>query len=72
MPDGYLLPEGVTMADVHQLDRELLASEGLEVEGLQAGTTPRMIAQQSSSTGASDLAGARSTTTTTISNYEGG
>ena len=35
LPDGYLLPEGTTMADVRQLDHELLASEGLEVEGLQ-------------------------------------
>jgi hypothetical protein len=37
LPDGYLLPKDTTMADVRQLDRELLASEGLEAEGLQAG-----------------------------------
>jgi len=36
LPAGYLLPEGTTMADVRQLDRELLASEGVEVQGLQA------------------------------------
>lgn len=36
LPAGYLLPEGTTMADVRRLDQELLASEGLEVEGLQA------------------------------------
>lgn len=36
LPDGYLLPKGVTMADVRQLDRELLGSEGLGVEGMQA------------------------------------
>ncbi len=36
LPAGYLLPEGTTMADVRQLDQELLASEGLEVQGLQA------------------------------------
>lgn len=35
LPDGYRLPEGTTMADVRQLDQELLASEGLEVQGLQ-------------------------------------
>jgi hypothetical protein len=35
LPAGYRLPEGTTMADVRQLDRELLASEGLEVKGLQ-------------------------------------
>jgi hypothetical protein len=33
---GYLLPERTTMADVRQVDLELLASEGLEVEGLKA------------------------------------
>lgn len=36
LPAGYLLPEGTTMSDVRRLDLELLASEGLEVEGLQA------------------------------------
>lgn len=36
LPAGYLLPEGTTMADVRQLDLELLASEGLEVKGLRA------------------------------------
>jgi hypothetical protein len=36
LPAGCLLPEGTTMADVRRLDQELLASEGLEVEGLQA------------------------------------
>lgn len=36
LPGGYLLPEGTTMADVRQLDRELLASEGVGGEGLQA------------------------------------
>jgi hypothetical protein len=35
LPDGYLLPEGMTMADVRRLDRELLASdEGLDVDRL--------------------------------------
>lgn len=34
LPAGYRLPEGTTMADVRRLDQELLASEGLEVEGL--------------------------------------
>jgi hypothetical protein len=33
VPDGYRLPEGTTMADVRRLDQELLASEGLEVQG---------------------------------------
>ncbi len=37
LPDGYLLPEGATMADVRRLDRELLASEGLKIEDLEAG-----------------------------------
>ena len=36
LPAGYLLPEGTTMADVRRLDLELLASEGIEVKGLQA------------------------------------
>ena len=35
LPAGYLLPEGTTMADVRRLDLELLASEGLTVEGLE-------------------------------------
>ncbi len=34
VPPGYLLPAGKTMADVRRLDLELLATEGLEVEGL--------------------------------------
>jgi hypothetical protein len=34
LPAGYLLPEGTTMADVRRADLELLATEGLEVEGL--------------------------------------
>lgn len=36
LPAGYLLPEGTTMADIRRLDLELLASEGIEVEGLRA------------------------------------
>jgi hypothetical protein len=36
LPSGYLLPEGTTMEDIRQLDLELLASEGIEVEGLSA------------------------------------
>ncbi len=32
LPDGYLLPEGKTMADVRKLDLELLASESLNVK----------------------------------------
>ena len=36
LPDGYLLPEGTTMADVRRLEVELLASEGLKIEDLQA------------------------------------
>lgn len=36
LPAGYLLPKGKTMADVRQLDQELLASEGLKVQGLQS------------------------------------
>ena len=35
LPAGYLLPEGTTMADVRRLDRELLASEGLDVKDLE-------------------------------------
>lgn len=35
LPAGYRLPKGTTMADVRRLDQELLASEGLEVKGLQ-------------------------------------
>jgi hypothetical protein len=35
LPDGYLLPEGTTMADVRRLDLELLASEGLDVKDLR-------------------------------------
>lgn len=34
LPDGYLLPEGKTMADVRRLDLELLASDGLDVKDL--------------------------------------
>jgi hypothetical protein len=34
LPSGYLLPEGTTMEDIRRLDLELLASEGIEVEGL--------------------------------------
>lgn len=37
LPAGYLLPEGTTMADVRHLERELLASEGLKIEDLEAG-----------------------------------
>jgi hypothetical protein len=36
LPDGYLLPEGTTMADVRRIELELLASEGLKIEDLQA------------------------------------
>ena len=36
LPAGYLLPEGTTMADVRRLELELLASEGLTIEDLQA------------------------------------
>jgi hypothetical protein len=36
LPAGYLLPEGTTMADVRRLELELLASEGLRIEDLQA------------------------------------
>jgi hypothetical protein len=32
LPAGYLLPEGKTMADIRQIDLELLASEGLDIE----------------------------------------
>lgn len=35
LPAGYLLPEGTTMADVRRVDLELLASEGLDVKGLE-------------------------------------
>lgn len=45
LPAGYRLPKGTTMADVRRLDQELLASEGLEVQGRKAkeghGKTPR-------------------------------
>lgn len=37
LPGGYLLPEGTTMADVRRLELELLASEGLKIEDLEAG-----------------------------------
>ncbi|MEX2448989.1 MAG: hypothetical protein WD404_09655 [Solirubrobacterales bacterium] len=37
LPDGYLLPSGMTMADVRRLERELLTSEGLKIEDLEAG-----------------------------------
>lgn len=33
LPAGYRLPKGTTMADVRRLDQELLASEGLKVQG---------------------------------------
>jgi hypothetical protein len=33
LPAGYRLPKGTTMADVRRLDQELLASEGLGVQG---------------------------------------
>jgi len=36
LPAGYLLPDGATMADVQRLELELLASEGLKIEDLQA------------------------------------
>lgn len=32
LPDGYLLPEGTTMADVRRLELELRANEGLDVK----------------------------------------
>lgn len=35
LPDGYLLPEGKTMADVRRLDLELLASEGLDIKDIR-------------------------------------
>jgi hypothetical protein len=31
LPSGYLLPPGMTMADVLAVDRELLAQEGIDV-----------------------------------------
>lgn len=34
LPAGYLLPAGKTMADVRQMDLELLASEGLDLDSL--------------------------------------
>lgn len=36
LPAGYRLPKGTTMADVRRLDQELLASEGLEMQGHKA------------------------------------
>jgi hypothetical protein len=33
LPAGYRLPKGTTMADVRRLDQELLASEGLKIQG---------------------------------------
>lgn len=33
LPAGYRLPKGATMADVHRLDQELLASEYLDALG---------------------------------------
>ncbi len=36
LPDGYRLSKGTTMADVRRLDQELLASEGLGVQGPKA------------------------------------
>jgi hypothetical protein len=33
LPAGYRLPKDTTMADVRRLDEELLASEGLKVQG---------------------------------------
>jgi hypothetical protein len=41
LPAGYRLPKGTTMADVRQLDLELLASEGLEVDDLKAKDSSR-------------------------------
>jgi hypothetical protein len=35
LPDGYLLPEGKTMADVRRLDLELMASGGLDVKDVR-------------------------------------
>lgn len=43
LPSGYLLPEGTTMADVRRLERELLASEGLKIEGLEDRPAIRFI-----------------------------
>lgn len=31
LPAGYLLPEGKTMADIREVDLDLLASEGVDV-----------------------------------------
>jgi hypothetical protein len=36
LPAGYLLPEGKTMADIRQIDRELLAAEGLDIEATKS------------------------------------
>lgn len=36
LPAGYLLPEGKTMADIRQIDLELLASEGLDIKAIRA------------------------------------
>ena len=35
LPAGYLLPEGKTMADIRQIDLELLGSEGLDVGSMK-------------------------------------
>jgi hypothetical protein len=44
LPDGYLLPPGMTMTDVRQLDLELLASEGLKIEdGADRPFSPRTV-----------------------------
>jgi len=40
LPAGYLLPEGKTMADIRQIDLELLASEGLDIEPKIEGESP--------------------------------
>lgn len=38
IPAGYRLPKGMTMADVRRLDQELLASEGLSIQGTERKT----------------------------------
>ena len=40
LPAGYRLPKGTTMADVRRLDQELLASEGLKVQGVEGKVNP--------------------------------
>jgi hypothetical protein len=39
LPAGYLLPEDKTMADIRQIDLELLASEGLDIELIKPDDT---------------------------------